>query len=146
MTTPAAPDARPNDEPLDTQLRDVVRRFLDAIDRADAAALAPLWCEDASMYFPFANSQDLVRGRAAVLARFDRMFADLRARNPGPPPYIRFRTEAFECLALDGRHAVVYAMLGFAAQRGRRTLLFRREVGAWRLLHVHASNMDARRA
>lgn len=133
------------DATLETQLRELVQRFLDAIDRADAVALAPLWCEDASMYFPFANSQDLVRGRAAVLARFDRMFADLRARNPGPPPYIRFRTEAFECFALDQRTAVVYAMLGFAAQRGRRTLLLRREPDGWRLLHVHASNMDARR-
>lgn len=130
----------------DTELRAVVQRFLDAIDRADLEALAPLWCEDASMYFPFANSQDLVRGRKDVLARFERMFADLRARNPGPPPYIRFRTEAFECLALDARHALVYAMLAFANQRGRRTLVFRRDADEWRLLHVHASNMDARRA
>lgn len=134
-----------NDPGTEARLRTVVEQFLDAIANADAAALAPLWCADASMYFPFANSQDLVRGRDAVLARFDRMFADLRARNPGPPPYIRFRTEAFECLALDARHVVVYAMLAFAAQRGRRTLIFRSEADGWRLLHVHASNMDARR-
>lgn len=135
-----------NPTPLESALRDVVQRFLEAIDRADLEALAPLWCEDASMYFPFANSQDLVRGRADVLARFARMFADLRARNPGPPPYIRFRTEAFECLEIDSRHALVYAMLAFANQRGRRTLVFRRDGEEWRLLHVHASNMDARRS
>jgi ketosteroid isomerase-like protein len=131
---------------VESELRGAVQRFLDAIDRADRDALAPLWCDDASMYFPFANSQDLVRGREAVLARFDRMFADLRTRNPGPGPYIGFRTDAFECLALDARHAVVYAVLAFAAQRGRRTLLFRREADGWRLLHVHASNMDSRRS
>lgn len=130
---------------LDAELRGVVQRFLDAIDHADRNALAPLWCDDATMYFPFANSPDLVRGRDAVLARFDRMFADLRARNAGPPPYIRFRTEAFECHELDPRHVLVHAMLAFAAQRGRRTLLFRREPDGWRLLHVHASNVDARR-
>lgn len=134
-----------NDASVEARIRELVQRFLDAIDHADGAALAPLWCADASMYFPFANSQDLVRGRDAVLARFDRMFADLRARQPGPPPYIRFRTEAFECLQLDARHVVVYAMLAFAAQRGRRTLVFRSEPDGWRLLHVHASNMDARR-
>lgn len=130
----------------ESRVRAVVQAFLDAIGHANAAALAPLWCEDASMYFPFANSQDLVRGRDAVLARFDRMFADLRTRNPGPPPYIRFRTEAFECLQIDARHVVVYALLAFAAQRGRRTLIFRNEPDGWRLLHVHASNMDVRRA
>lgn len=125
---------------LTGELRATLEAFLAAIDRADATALAPLWCADASMYFPFANTPELHRGSAAVLARFERMFADLRARNPGPS-YVGFTVESFECVPLDARHVLVLAMLRFANQRGRRSIVFRREAAGWRLLHVHGSNV-----
>jgi ketosteroid isomerase-like protein len=133
-----------SDGPDAGRLRALVDEFVAAIDRADLDALAPLWSEDASMYFPFANTIDLVRGREAVLARFARMFADLRARRPDGPPYIRFEVRAFELLALDADHALVFALLAFAGQLGRRTLVLRRSGADWRIAHVHASNFDER--
>lgn len=125
---------------LEAELRGALGRFLDAIDRGDLAALAPLWCDAATMYFPFANTPELIEGAPAVLARFERMFGDLAARHSAGPPYVRFRIERFACRALDARHALVTATLAFQGQQGLRTLLFRREPDGWRLLHVHASN------
>jgi ketosteroid isomerase-like protein len=125
-------------------LQPVLQQFLDAIDAADGAALAPLWCPDASMYFPFAKTPELHAGRDAILARFARMFDDLRARNPGGAPYVRFRVLAFDCIEIGERHAIVYATLGFQRQQGRRTIVLRREPDGWRLLHVHASNFEDR--
>jgi ketosteroid isomerase-like protein len=132
------------DAALRADLEAVLRRLLEAIDRADDAALASLWCADATMYFPFANSPDVYRGRDAIVARFAKMFADLRARNPAGPPYVRFEVRAFEAVALDDRHVLACSQLAFARQLGRRTLVFRREQDGWRLLHVHASNVDER--
>lgn len=118
--------------------------FLEAIDRADLGALGALWVADATMYFPFANSPAPFRGRDAILARFGRMFDDLRARNPAGPPYVGFRVLEFECAPLDARHVLVCATLAFGRELGRRTLVFRREPDGWRLLHVHASNLPDR--
>lgn len=125
-------------------LRAVLQTFLDAIDRGDRAALAPLWAADATMYFPFANSPAPFHGRDEILARFERMFADLRARHPAGPPYVGFRVLAFECTVLDQRHVLACATLAFGRELGRRTIVFRREPAGWRLLHVHASNMADR--
>lgn len=125
-------------------LRAVLQMFLDAIDRGDATALAPLWAADATMYFPFANSPAPFHGRDAILARFERMFADLRARVSAGPPYVGFRVLAFECTPLDPRHVLACATLAFGRELGRRTIVFRREPADWRLLHVHASNMANR--
>lgn len=127
-------------------LRAALQMFLDAIDRGDLAALAPLWAADATMYFPFANSPAPFHGREAILARFERMFADLRARNPAGPPYVGFRVLAFECTPLDERHVLACATLAFGRELGRRTIVFRHEASGWRLLHVHASNMADRAA
>jgi hypothetical protein len=133
---------------LAVQLRAVLQGLLDAIDRADLDALAPLFCADATMYFPFRNSVELVAGAPAVLARFERMFADLRshAARDAATPYVGFRVERFECHALDARHALACATLAFADQLGQRTLVMRREDVLWRILHVHASNLPAARA
>lgn len=129
---------------VESALRARLQLFLDAIDRADATALASMWCDDATMYFPFGNSAELHRGRDAIMARFARMFDDLREKIPAGPPYVRFRVLAFEFHVLDERHALVYTTLGFAKQRGRRTVVMRRERSGWRLYHVHASNFDER--
>ena len=126
---------------LEPPLRAHLQRLLDAIDHADAAELATLWTPDATMYFPFADSTEPCRGRDAIVARFERMFAALRERNPAGPPYVRFRTLAFECAPIDGRHALACATLAFGREVGRRTIVFRREVAGWRLLHLHASNV-----
>ena len=129
------------------QLRALLQGLLDAIDRADLDALAPLFCAEAGMYFPFRNSVELVAGAPAVLARFERMFADLRARAAAAagPPYVGFRIERFESHPLGDRHALVRATLAFADQLGQRTIVARRNDGDWRILHVHASNQPAAR-
>ena len=145
MSPPPGADARGE---YGAQLRALLQGLLDAIDRADLGALAPLFCAEAGMYFPFRNSVELVAGAPAVLARFERMFADLRARTLAAAgrPYVGFRVERFECHPLGDRHALVRATLSFADQLGQRTIVARREDGAWRILHVHASNQLAVRA
>lgn len=130
------------DTGLEAELRAALTEFLDAIDAADLERLAPLWCADGSMYFPFRNSLELLEGAPLVLARFERMFADLRARNPAPP-YIRFTIDHFRVQTLDAFHAVIYTTLAFPGQVGRRTILCRREAAGWAILHVHASNFGA---
>lgn len=128
-----------SDAGLEADLRAALQAFLDAIDAADRERLAPLWCADGSMYFPFRNTLELVEGAPAVLARFDKMFEDLRARLP-EAPYIRFSIDHFRVQPLDAFHAVIYTTLGFQGQVGRRTILCRREAAGWAILHVHASN------
>ena len=125
------------------ELRRALEALLWAIATADLAVLEPLWCEDASLYFTVGSPAGLVNGRPAVLERFRRMFAELTARLPGPP-YVSFRIEEFACRVLDYRHALVFATLTFQGQLGQRTLVYRREDGALRILHLHASNLAAR--
>lgn len=129
---------------LEAELRQALQDLLWATAIGDLAVLEPLWCVDATMHFPFGNPQGLIVGRPAVLERFRRMFAELAARLPGAP-YVRFKIEEFAGYALGDRHAVVNATVAFDGRIGRRTLILRREPQAFRILHLHASNVGGAR-
>jgi hypothetical protein len=127
---------------LETELRKALQDLLWAIAIGDLAALEPLWCAEATMYFPFGQPPGLIVGRAAVLARFERMFKELAAQLSGPP-YVRFKIDELAWLPVDPRHAILYATLAVDGRIGRRTLLYRREPEALRILHLHGSNLGA---
>jgi len=123
----------------------ILQAFLDALDRGEDA-LEGWFTPDATMYFPFRNSQALVHGRAAIVARFARMNAQLR-QTQAAPPYIGFGMRDFRVEWLAPGWALATALFTFADQWGRRTLLLRAEDGgAWRIHHLHASNLQAPQA
>ncbi|MBS0395913.1 MAG: nuclear transport factor 2 family protein [Proteobacteria bacterium] len=128
----------------ETELRAALQDLLFAVATADVPALQALFCDDATMHFPMGEPHGLIVGRAAIAARFERLFGTLRARLPGPP-YARFKIEEFAYLPLDARHAAVYATLSVDGRIGRRTLLMRRDPQAYRILHLHASNVGGAR-
>ena len=119
-----------------------LQAFLNALDRGEDA-LEGWFTPDATMYFPFRNSQALVHGREAIVARFARMNAQLR-QTQAAPPYIGFGMRDFRVAWLAPGWALVTALFTFADQWGRRTLLLRAEdASAWRIHHLHASNLQA---
>ena len=130
--------------PPEVELRQALQDLLYAIAIGDLGLLEPLWCSDATMHFQFGEPPGLIAGRQAVLERFRRLFTELAARVAGPP-YVRFKIEEFACQLLDGRHAAVYATVTVDNRIGRRTLIYRREPQAFRILHLHASNLGAGR-
>ncbi len=128
----------------EAELRQVLHDLLFAVATIDLAALQALFCNDATMHFPMGPPHGLIVGRPAIVARFERLFGELRARLPGPP-YARFKIEEFAFLPLDARHAALYATLTVDGRIGRRTLLMRRDPDVFRILHLHASNAAAPR-
>lgn len=132
---------RPTD-PAAAQLYDGLRAFLDVLERGEDA-LEPWFTPTATMYFPFQNTPGCLQGRAAIVARFARMNAQLR-RTRTQPPYIGFGVRDFSVQWLGSGWALVTAVFTFADQWGRRTLLLQEmTAGEWRIHHLHASNMAA---
>jgi SnoaL-like domain len=130
--------------PPEAELRQAFQDLQYAIAIGDLAAVEVLCSAEATMHFQFGQPPGLIVGRPAVVARFQRLFQQLAARMPGPP-FVRFKIEEFACLALDPRHAAVFATLTVDGRIGRRTLLYRREREGWRILHLHASNFGPER-
>jgi ketosteroid isomerase-like protein len=116
------------------------RRFLGAIEAADLASLTQCLTADATMFLPASGGRDAVRGRAAIEARFRRMFA---ARGEGGREPLVLAVENFHHALLGTDHALADAIIRIGDDQGRRSIVFRRESDGWRILHVHASTAVA---
>lgn len=127
------------------RIRATLEAFLVALDNGEDA-LEPWFTPAATMYFPFANTPGLLSGRTAIVERFARMNARLRAARPAPP-YIGFGMRDFHAEPLTEGWVLASAIFTFQGQWGRRSLLMRRDGEAddavWRIHHLHASNLQA---
>lgn len=110
--------------------------FVGAVESGDAQAVGACLSGEVTMYLPFANSKDAVSGRAAVIALFTRVFANMRGQR-GPV----LSVERLDCRELSPSVYLLESMLKFGNEWGRRSVVYRLEDGAWRILHMHGSNV-----
>ena len=124
-----------------TPVRAAAEHFLRVFDNLEWEPFRASWAADPSVFFPFNDTPERVTGRTAVEARFHKFFEEIRARTPGPP-YLHLQPRELR-VDRHGDAGLVTFMLGGPGERiGRRTLLFALENGTWKLVHLHASNVE----
>ena len=117
--------------------------FLRVFDNMEWEAFQTTWSTSPTVFFPFRDTPERVEG-PAVAARFRAFFDEVRSTRPGPP-YLRLHPQEFRAEVMGSTGFVTF-MLGRAPGNvSRRTLLFVRESGQWKLAHMHASNVEAAR-
>ncbi len=115
--------------------------FLRVFDNLEFEPFEAAWSSSRSVFFPFRDTPERAEG-AAVGERFRQFFADVRSTRPGPP-YLHLEPRELR-VEVIGDGGLVTFMLGRApGEVSRRTAFFVRERGAWKLRHLHASNMPA---
>ena len=123
------------------EVRAAAAAFASAFNALDAARFNVLWAVDASVFFPqppFPIRR--IDGKANVLAWFGR-FMDAQ-RKAGRPPGVDPKDLQIQLLGTDS--AIVSFHLGTGPDAvARRTLVYRREAGGWRIVHLHASSLSA---
>ena len=112
--------------------------FLTAFDNMDWDPFIATWSTSSTVFFPASEVPGLVVGRADVERHFKDLFDEIRTSMPGPP-YLNLQPEQLTVQQFSDS-AVVTFMLGKGARPARRTLVFVKEGGKWKLAHLHASN------
>lgn len=117
------------------------RAFLDAFNALDPARFDSFFAEDATMFFPNGPfPKERVSGKAAVTAAFGRFFAMAKERGA-----TRLGIEPLDLVVQDhGRFAVAtFHLRGGNGNIGRRSILLALRDGQWRIVHFHASTIEA---
>ncbi len=119
-------------------VRAAAEHFLRVFDNLEWEAFRATWASDPTVFFPFDAAPERATGRAAVEAGFRQFFDSVKASRPGPP-YLHLNPRELR-VERYGDAGLVTFMLGEPGGRvARRTLVFVRENGAWKLAHLHAS-------
>jgi len=129
---------RPQDAARDqAALVQAAEHFLRVFDNLEWEPFDAAWSTSRSVFFPFRDTPERVEG-ADVAARFRRFFDDVRAARPGPP-YLRLQPHGLRAEVRGDAGLVTFTLGRRPGDVGRRTLLFVRESGQWKLAHMHAS-------
>ena len=125
----------------DPEGRAFATAFLHAFESLDLARVGACFADDASVFFPAPEPPARVSGRAAIVQRFEQVFAGIRAASGrSAPPWHELAPVDLQARALGPDAALVTFELRNAQRLARRTLVLRRQADGWRILHLHASN------
>ena len=102
----------------------------------DLAAVGELLTDDATAFLPMPDARAKITGRAAILAALTPLFDRQRAIGP---LHLTAKELTFQPLGRDG--AVATFDVGTPEVSSRRTLVLVRRGNAWRIAHLHASNL-----
>ena len=118
-----------------------VREFLVPFANRDFDRFIPYFAEDATMFFPPANTAPtgLVRGRAQIEQAFKALYTAY-PRKPGTVPNPIAPKDLL--VQQSGEHAIVTFLLGSETAPGRRTIVLRRVADQWKIVHLHGSSAN----
>jgi uncharacterized protein (TIGR02246 family) len=124
-----------------TDVHAALRQFLRAFEDLDWERFRASFADDATVFFPTPEPPQRFTGRDAVEAQFRRVFEAIRRATPAGPPFQQLAPVDLRIIVLGPSSALATFELHNAARIGRRTVVFRREDGRWRITHLHASNV-----
>lgn len=135
---PIAPASPSRDH---AELVQAAEHFLSVFDNMEWEPFRAAWASSPSVFFPFRDTPERVEG-AAVASRFRVFFDEVRGAREGPP-YLRLQPQQLRAEVMGSTGLVTFMLGRSPGAVGRRTLLFVREDGRWKLAHMHASNTEA---
>ncbi len=146
VVVPVGLDGAPPVQPVsDGQaVRAALNRFIDAFNNLEWDRFRAAFAPDASVFNPdIPGVADLGRldGRDVFEGTFKAVFAGARRGTAGPP-YLHIVPRNLRTQLLPGAAVVTFEFDRGAGSRGRRTLVFERRGNEWKIVHLHASNVD----
>lgn len=138
--TPESSSPAPVPSQSASEVRAAADRFLVAFDNLDWDTFKASWATSPSVFFPFSDTPKRINGKAEVERVFLTFFEEVRASRPGPP-YLNLSPQDLQVQTF-GDSALVTFLLIKDQRISRRSLLFVREATEWKLVHLHASNID----
>lgn len=126
----------------ETEIRGFLDQFIAAFNNLNWESFRNCFADDATVIHPALYPRRL-DGRAAYEPAWKRVFEKTRmdsGRNQ--PPYMNLQPLDTK-VQMTGTIAVVtFHLKRSAASLGRRTVVLRRDAGGWKIIHLHASNVD----
>lgn len=125
-----------------TSVHVALKHFLTAFENLDWETFRMSFDDRATVFFPLPEPPERFEGRAAYEARFRLVFNQIRKSASNGPPFHRLNPENLQIEGLGSQAALVTFHLRNSERIARRTIVFQKVDGVWRIWHLHASNVS----
>jgi ketosteroid isomerase-like protein len=127
---------------VDPGLKQTLASFLIAFDNLDWPSFRKFFAPDATVFHPAAPNLKRIDSPEEVEKAWLGVFARIRKTSGRTaPPYMNLQPQDLKVQMLSGDVALVTFHLTEGNVLSRRTIVFRRDPGGWKIVHLHASNL-----
>ena len=124
------------------EIKQALTVFLTAFDNLDWPAFRACFAPDATMFHPAAPNLKRIDSPQEFEKAWLGVFARIRkASGRDAPPYMNLQPQDVKIQELSQDVALVTLHLVDGTVLNRRTIVFRRDAGGWKIVHIHASNL-----
>ncbi|MFT3696833.1 MAG: nuclear transport factor 2 family protein [Kofleriaceae bacterium] len=127
--------------PASNEIEAQVRTFLHHFENLEWEPFIASFTDDACVFHPTAKTPNAFCGRDAVRAKWQLVFDGIRAGATSGPPYQHLDPIDLRVTVLGPDAALATFELHNAERTARRSVVLVRRDGAWKILHIHASNV-----
>jgi uncharacterized protein (TIGR02246 family) len=127
-------------ENTNDDVRRTLTKFLTAFANLDWEAFRNSFADDATVYFP-SQRANRATGRAEIEATFRQVFERIRATNIAPP-YLHLDPADLDVQLFRDTAVATFHLHDMPNVIGRRTVVLERRAGEWKIVHLHASNVE----
>jgi ketosteroid isomerase-like protein len=127
----------------ETQVHAALMGFVQAFDNLDWPTFRACFAPDATMFHPAAPNTKRVDTREQFDQAWQGVFERIRktsGRNAAP--YMQLHPENLQITMLSPDVALATFHIFNKAEIDRRTIVFKRYGDAWKIVHIHASNLS----
>ncbi|ABF42598.1 hypothetical protein Acid345_3597 [Candidatus Koribacter versatilis Ellin345] len=119
--------------------------FVSSFDDLDWQRFRPFFADDATVFHPAAPNLKRTDSRESFEQAWLGVFERIRKNSrKSAPPYMQLQPKDLRIQYLDKDVALVTFHLDDGEVFGRRTMVWQRQAGEWRIVHIHASNFNER--
>ncbi len=124
------------------QVQQFLATFIRAFDNLDWTKFRACFADDATVFYPEFFPR-LVGGATNLDQSWQRVFQSIKARSgKSQAPYMALNPAGTEVQMLNNAAIVTFHLEHGGTAMGRRTLVLRKDASGWRIVHLHASNVD----
>ncbi len=129
-----------------TKIKETIDTFIDGINSLDLETIKTVYSEEATVFYPFSFTPELLKGREEILAKqskgFELMHQIYANQGKPAPKTLGLSPTDFHIELLSKNIALVNWHSPRPKHLGRRTAILKKVKGQWLIISHHASNMD----
>lgn len=126
----------------EAQIRLFVATFIRAFDDLDWTKFRACFADDATVFYPEFFPRR-VEGATSLDQTWQRVFENIKVQSgKSQAPYMDLKPSGTQVQMLSNAAIVTFHLNHGGTAVGRRTLVLRKGAPGWRIVHLHASNID----